>query len=101
MRVFICTSLRVSTMKIPLAPGLVKPRSDENITVAGSRQGNPARHREQNGVSAITISSQPLKLPSPWLPAERHNEVAMNCPECRHENRPTARFCAGCGAKLQ
>src|SRR2546421_1609491 len=25
----------------------------------------------------------------------------MTCPECRHKTRPTARFCAGCGAKLQ
>src|SRR5438874_925890 len=25
----------------------------------------------------------------------------MNCPTCQHENRPAARFCAGCGARLQ
>src|SRR5690349_20870632 len=24
----------------------------------------------------------------------------MRCPKCRHENRPQAKFCAGCGAAL-
>ena len=24
----------------------------------------------------------------------------MTCPECRHENRPSAKFCDGCGARL-
>ena len=43
--------------------------------------------------------------PKPKKPSKKPKKVkpkkkAKICPECGHENKPTAKFCAKCGTKL-